>query len=72
MLNRQSVGTNNRCFLCGESGHFAKDCYQGDDSDYESEDESDYEDDDTCFRCGRSGHFASSCYASTDVNGDYL
>jgi hypothetical protein len=29
-LSRMSNGTNNRCFTCGKSGHFAKDCHEND------------------------------------------
>lgn len=49
ILKRMSCGTNDRCFKCGEPGHFIKDCkYEegGDNYDDEYDDESDDESDD--------------------------
>ena len=54
-------GENDKCYQCGSSDHFAKDCkmYQKKPKHTKN----------TCERCGRFGHSEETCYAKTDSNG---
>jgi len=75
-LKKMSNGINNRCFVCGKSGHFAKYCQENEEvwetcSD-DDDDDDDNDDVNLCFRCGRKGHYVSSCYAIKHINGYYL
>ena len=78
-LNKDNLGTikkmingsTDKCYICGENGHFVKDCHQDDDNILE-EFENLLIDNDLCFRCYRKGHYASDCYAKTKITGDEI
>jgi hypothetical protein len=70
-IRKMINGSSDKCYICGENGHFAKDCYQDDDNILE-EFENLLIDNNLCFRCYRKGHYASNCYAKTTLTGDKI
>jgi predicted GIY-YIG superfamily endonuclease len=56
-------GENDKCYQCGSSDHFAKDCKM-----YQTKPKPKHTKN-TCERCGRFGHSEVTCYAKTDSNG---
>jgi len=68
-IKKMIDGSTDKCYICGENGHFARDCHQDEDNILE-EFENLLIDNDLCFRCYRKGHYASDCYAKTTITGD--
>jgi hypothetical protein len=78
-LTKMSNSTSNKCFKCGEAGHFANRCYVNESKCMLHELKctrkikcKSLKSAKDCFRCGREGHYSSNCYASRHMKGYYL
>jgi predicted GIY-YIG superfamily endonuclease len=59
------TASNNKCFKCGENGHYIKKCNkQTNDKQISGKQ--------FCAKCKRFGHVKSMCYAKTDTDGNTL
>ena len=70
-IKKMINGSTDKCYMCGENGHFANKCPYDEDKILE-ELENLLIDNDLCFRCYRKGHYASDCYAKTTLTGDEI
>lgn len=66
-ISKMINGASDKCFICGNKGHFAKECRNDEDNFYKSLEQF-LCDNDLCFRCFRKGHYESNCYAKKNNN----
>lgn len=72
-LKKMSISTNNKCFNCGESGHFVKFCPNKTyNNNISNEPILINKFNKGCERCGRQNHNKKHCYAKKDINGNYI
>ena len=74
IINKMITGSTNKCYICGENGHFANNC---DKNDYEITKQLEKLkqlciDNDLCFRCYRKGHYEADCYAKKTIAGNEI
>ncbi len=73
-IKKMIVSSTDKCYICGENGHYANNCNYED--EYEEEIKEKYENkliyNNLCFRCHRKGHYANNCYAKTTVYGEEI
>ena len=73
-IKKMINGSTDKCYICGENGHFANKCPHDYDKILEELEELEnlLIDNDLCFRCYRKGHYASNCYAKTTMTGNEI
>jgi hypothetical protein len=70
-IKKMINGSTNKCFICGDSGHFANNCKKDYDKIVKILEDL-VVDNDLCFRCYRKGHYANSCYAKMTITGEKI
>ena len=70
VIKKMISSSTDKCYICGDTGHFGKDCNY--DTDNIREELKKLLDNDLCFRCFRPGHYIFDCFALTTVRGDAI
>ncbi len=82
-IQRMLDGSTNKCYICGQSNHFARQCPNKEDDwsfinvlssilSVVNDLKQKVNKQNTCSRCDRSGHNEDSCYAKTNKNGEEI
>lgn len=70
LLEAEIIGASDRCYNCGQAGHFIKDCPLRRDRVARPQREGPPPTKkEACVRCGRNTHSAETCYAKTHLKG---
>ena len=80
-IKKMINGSTDKCYICGNSGHFAKNCEHDDDNILEKVHYNKKNEElksvkikknkkNVCNKCGRKSHSTKECYATTTVDGD--
>ena len=67
VLENELRASENKCYHCGEGGHFVSNCPNKGNS--RKKGRSSFK---TCRRCKRKGHLVSKCYAKTTQSGELI
>ena len=64
-INKMIQGSENRCYICGKSGHYANKCNMN-----KKKKVCENKCENKCEKCGRNNHMANKCYAKKHINGN--
>lgn len=68
-IKKMLKGSSDRCYNCGSTDHFVKDCNKKRNRNRNNVSEKSIN---RCFRCHRKGHWINECYAKTYKTGEYI
>ena len=66
IINKMLLGSMDKCYLCGNTGHKISNCPPPNKQSKTIQTLIEY---DRCFRCHRKGHYQKECYAKTYLDG---